>query len=268
DSPVVHKLGSGTFKLFIESLCNLQSQTIWVLPAAHSTVNTTEAAMVQGLVCTVSMEDRALDITLLEAVLGVSASGIAFGIQNVAESLADCRKGGSTGLDADKDYSIQGDGTIHISRMKWVPLPEQIVDTSRGAKFRDDAPYLLGGGMEGLGGAVATWIAEQGPRHFVFLLRSVADPRNEPFVQELRSYPGGSVITISGDVGYVVDSEQAHQFFWRNLNLLWALILNFFVFGSSAKVKGMNQLLIPSAVAQSSRAVGLVSGFALHIIVH
>lgn len=130
----------------------------------------------------------------------------------MAESLADRRKGGSTGLDADKDYSIQGDGTIHISRMKWVPLPEQIVDTSRGAKFRDDAPYLLGGGMEGLGGAVATWIAEQGPRHFVFLLRSVADPRNEPFVQELRSYPGGSVITISGDVGYVVDSEQAHQF--------------------------------------------------------
>ncbi|KAH8845531.1 hypothetical protein MCOR27_000033 [Pyricularia oryzae] len=97
--------------------------------------------------------------------------------------------------------------------MKWVPLPEQIVDTSRGAKFRDDAPYLLGGGMGGLGGAVATWIAEQGPRHSVFLLRSVADPRNEPFVQELRSYPGGSVITISGDVGYVVDSEQAHQFF-------------------------------------------------------
>lgn len=186
----------------------------------------------------------------------------------MAESLADRRKGGSTGLDADKDYSIQGDGTIHISRMKWVPLPEQIVDTSRGAKFRDDAPYLLGGGMEGLGGAVATWIAEQGPRHFVFLLRSVADPRNEPFVQELRSYPGGSVITISGDVGYVVDSEQAHQFFWRNLNLLWALILNFFVFGSSAEVKGMIQLLIPSAVAQSSRAVGLVSGFALHIIVH
>ncbi|KAH8845530.1 hypothetical protein MCOR27_000034 [Pyricularia oryzae] len=59
------------FKLFIENLCNLQSPVIWVFPTAHGTVNTPEAAMVKGLVRTFSMEDRALDITLLKAALGV-----------------------------------------------------------------------------------------------------------------------------------------------------------------------------------------------------
>ncbi|TLD18131.1 hypothetical protein PspLS_10422 [Pyricularia sp. CBS 133598] len=209
DSPVVHQLQSDTFKPFIESLCDLQSPMIWVFPQAHGSVTKPEAAMIQGLVRTVSMEDRALDITLLEAASGAPASSMASGIRKVAESLVDRRKGGSTGLDADRDYAIQADGTIHISRMKWFPLPEHTSETSMVIRFRDDAAYLLAGGMGGLGRAVATWMAERGARHFVFLSRSAADPRNEPFVEELRSYPGGSVVTISGDVGNIADVKAA-----------------------------------------------------------
>ncbi|KAL9076681.1 MAG: hypothetical protein Q9157_003571 [Trypethelium eluteriae] len=67
-------------------------------------------------------------------------------------------------------------------------------------QLRDDASYLLVGGLGGLGQAIAVWMAEAGCREIIFLSRSAKnDERYSAFVQELSAI-GCTAIMVQGSV--------------------------------------------------------------------
>lgn len=91
-----------------------------------------------------------------------------------------------------------------------VRLPDHashISALSRAKKFNLDreASYLLTGGLGGLGRSIASWAAEHGAHHLVFLSRAAGKGENdESYFKELRSM-GCSVTFVTGKV----DDENA-----------------------------------------------------------
>ncbi|WQF90289.1 Putative Acyl transferase domain superfamily, quinone oxidoreductase/zeta-crystallin, thiolase [Colletotrichum destructivum] len=75
--------------------------------------------------------------------------------------------------------------------------------------LRNDAAYLLVGGLGGLGRSITTWLAERGARYFVFLSRSAASVSDDdPFVLELKAL-GCTTVRVSGDVANYEDVLRA-----------------------------------------------------------
>lgn len=206
----VHSLDSGTFRNFIDSLCNFSGALIWALPSVHTSCARPHTAMIQGLARTVRMEYK-IDITLVEIDQSSSSrSDFAKPLWKICEGLESRRKGGD--VDADYDFAIMN-GVVQIPRMHWFdfkdPMIGDAIPSSPTAPiFRDDVSYLLVGGFGGLGRSVATWMVEHGARSLVFLSRSAASPENVQFVKELNGYPGCTVTTVSGDVSKTEDVLQ------------------------------------------------------------
>jgi len=66
--------------------------------------------------------------------------------------------------------------------------------------FRDDACYLLVGGLGGIGRAVSIWMIEHGAKNLIFLSRSAGkSEKDKAFLRELES-EGCHVQAISGSV--------------------------------------------------------------------
>ncbi|PKX95178.1 putative polyketide synthase [Aspergillus novofumigatus IBT 16806] len=80
----------------------------------------------------------------------------------------------------------------------------------KGNLFRDDSSYLLIGGFGGLGRAVATWMVEKGARHLIILSRSGEElPRNRAFIEDLKSRSGCHVVSVTGSVANLTDTQRA-----------------------------------------------------------
>jgi NADPH:quinone reductase-like Zn-dependent oxidoreductase len=80
----------------------------------------------------------------------------------------------------------------------------------KGSLFRDDASYLLIGGFGGLGRAVARWMVEKGARHLIVLSRSGEEsPRNQAFIEDLKSQSGCHVVSVTGSVANPIDTQRA-----------------------------------------------------------
>jgi NADPH:quinone reductase-like Zn-dependent oxidoreductase len=88
--------------------------------------------------------------------------------------------------------------------------PENLpsVPSPRSFGFRPDVSYLLVGGLGGLGQAVATWMAERGAKHLIFLSRSagVSDAHQE-FLNELHAM-GCAAQTFAGSVANIEDVKK------------------------------------------------------------
>ncbi|GAB1218268.1 hypothetical protein ATERTT37_007522 [Aspergillus terreus] len=75
--------------------------------------------------------------------------------------------------------------------------------------FSPDVSYLLVGGLGGLGRAVATWMAEKGAKHIIFLSPSGAHTaEREAFVKNLESQ-GCHVVVVMGSVANIDDVKRA-----------------------------------------------------------
>ncbi|KAM7215616.1 hypothetical protein V8F06_009003 [Rhypophila decipiens] len=76
--------------------------------------------------------------------------------------------------------------------------------------LRADASYLVVGGLGGLGRSIATWMAEHGARHFVFLSRSAhnKNPHAETLTRDLKG-SGCTVDMVAGSVTKMSDVMQA-----------------------------------------------------------
>ncbi|GJN68105.1 type I Iterative Polyketide synthase (PKS) [Purpureocillium lilacinum] len=75
--------------------------------------------------------------------------------------------------------------------------------------LRHDRSYLLVGGLGGLGRAIATWMAENGARHLIFLSRSARQgPQLASFVEELAAQ-GCEVQLVAGSVSCPDDVKRA-----------------------------------------------------------
>lgn len=76
--------------------------------------------------------------------------------------------------------------------------------------LRSDVPYLLVGGLGGIGRAVARWMVEKGARHLVFLsLSGQASPESQSLVRDLESQDGCTVTVVAGSVANIEDVRRA-----------------------------------------------------------
>ena len=74
--------------------------------------------------------------------------------------------------------------------------------------LRPNVPYLLVGGLGGLGRSVATWLVEQGARHLVFFSRSAGSmPEDDDYKSELE-FQGCNVQMFRGSVANFADVQK------------------------------------------------------------
>ncbi|KAL0940537.1 Lovastatin diketide synthase LovF 14 [Colletotrichum truncatum] len=102
---------------------------------------------------------------------------------------------------------------IHIGKLLIRLEPEDMgfkaAPTYRPVRFKPDAAYLLVGGLGGLGRSIATWLAERGARHLVFLSRCAGlTDVSKQAVRELASM-GCHAVTVAGRVDKVEDVKRA-----------------------------------------------------------
>ena len=97
------------------------------------------------------------------------------------------------------------DGKRYVLRLR--PFDEKTVAPSMEFPIRDDASYLLTGGLGGLGLETARWMVEQGARNLVLMGRSEPSDSAMRVVDELTS-GGAQVVVTQADVS---DAEQVHE---------------------------------------------------------
>jgi len=99
----------------------------------------------------------------------------------------------------------------HIGKIV-VSMPANTTSTKTDQKIlrlRGDAPYLLVGGLGGLGQSVSRWLAEQGARHLIVLSPSAGKKQeHELFIKELR-HLGCKLDAIAGSVASLDDVYRA-----------------------------------------------------------
>lgn len=235
-SPTFHDLDETTFQPFMTGLLSFRGCLIWVTPSALTRCKDPRSAMAHGVVRTARMESG-LDVTIVEVdEASQPADLLGEALWRITGSLPSRQSDGS--LDPDYDYIIT-DGVVQIPRAEWFGLQgpgaqqtftpatktdieEDAVlvdarnDKSRNtmpqspsSMFRSNVTYLLVGGTGGIGRSVAIWMAENGAQSFISLSRSAADPKHEPFLSELESYPHCRVQAMSGDVSILADVQRA-----------------------------------------------------------
>ncbi|KAI1472076.1 polyketide synthase [Daldinia caldariorum] len=80
---------------------------------------------------------------------------------------------------------------------------------NRTVEFRNDASYLLVGGLGGLGRAVSNWMVEHGVRHLIFLSRHAGETaEDQAFFEELGSQ-GCKTTAVKGSVTSLADVKRA-----------------------------------------------------------
>jgi myxalamid-type polyketide synthase MxaC len=79
---------------------------------------------------------------------------------------------------------------------------------ARGGPLRDDATYLITGGLGSLGLAVARWMTDQGARHLVLVSRRPPSEDAARTLEELRA-GGAEVLTVAADVSNPEDARRA-----------------------------------------------------------
>lgn len=223
DTPTFHNLDAQSFRPFIDTLCSLggqqqQQQLIWVTPSATMECKDPRPAMAHGILRTARMENG-LDVTIVETdqETALTPELLATALYRICDGLSTRPAGGS--LDPDHDHVLTK-GAISVPRMRWFGLHEEeavslapsssTTSSSSDIMFRNDATYLLVGGMGGIGRTLARWMVENGARSFIFFSRSADSPDNAPFVREIASYhPDCLVQALSGNVASLADVQRA-----------------------------------------------------------
>lgn len=77
--------------------------------------------------------------------------------------------------------------------------------------LKDDATYLIIGGLGGLGRSLTTWMVGRGARKFVFLSRSGIKNANSEAASTVRfvEEAGGDAVVVTGDVSIYEDVARA-----------------------------------------------------------
>jgi acyl transferase domain-containing protein/acyl carrier protein/predicted alpha/beta-fold hydrolase/protein-L-isoaspartate O-methyltransferase len=74
--------------------------------------------------------------------------------------------------------------------------------------FREDATYLIAGGLGGLGLEVTRWMLDKGARHFALMNRRAPSPEAAAAVDALQQR-GAHIHTVAGDVSQAADVARA-----------------------------------------------------------
>ncbi|KAK2777211.1 polyketide synthase [Colletotrichum kahawae] len=233
-SPAEEVFTSKSFRSYIDQLLAARQPRVWLLPPLQlgstgpaSLCHQPDAAWLIGLTRTARTENPALDFTTIEldrvnTPIRIAANAVAriierltqLGPQPGPEILQHDRP------DMDRELGVTPDGTVLISRMTWSSLDDAATcvkaDTADHigglglVSFREDASYLLVGGLGGLGRSVCRWMAARGARHLVLFSRSAAEPEAATIalVDELASM-GCVAVRVSGCAEHLSAVERA-----------------------------------------------------------
>jgi amino acid adenylation domain-containing protein len=94
----------------------------------------------------------------------------------------------------------------HIGKIV-VTQPKEIGNASQSVSFRDDASYLITGGLGDLGLLVARWMVERGAKHLILVGRSAVKPAVRRQLEQLEE-SGAKVVVAQIDVS---NSQQVAQ---------------------------------------------------------
>ncbi len=82
---------------------------------------------------------------------------------------------------------------------RFVRVPREEADKSECTRFKEDATYLLVGGLGGIGTKLAAWMVEQGARHLALMGRKPPSPEVQEEIERLRM-AGTEIRVFSADV--------------------------------------------------------------------
>ncbi|KAI8246120.1 Highly reducing polyketide synthase FUM1 [Colletotrichum sp. SAR 10_96] len=222
-SPAEEALTAQSFRSYIDSRLAARQPRVWLLPPLQlgstgpaSLCHWPDPAWLIGLTRTARIENPALDFTTIEldrvnTPIRIAADAVARIVDRLTqlgpESGSEILQHDSP--DMDRELGVTPDGTVLIPRMTWSSLDDaassveaDTADHSGGpglVSFREDASYLLVGGLGGLGRSVCRWMAARGARHLVLFSRSAAEPEEATLalVDELASM-GCAAVRVSG----------------------------------------------------------------------
>jgi len=100
--------------------------------------------------------------------------------------------------DREDQVSWRGDSR-YVARLVASPHQQTDATTEQSLNFREDATYLITGGMGGLGLLVARWMVELGAQHLVLVGRRVPDDAASQKITELEM-AGAKVVVEKADV--------------------------------------------------------------------
>ncbi|OBR09603.1 KR domain-containing protein [Colletotrichum higginsianum IMI 349063] len=222
-SPAEEALTAESFRSNVDRLLAARNPHVWLLPPLQlgstgpaSLCQRPDPAWLIGLTRTARTEYPALDLTTIELDTANTPVRVTAGaVARIIERLIHLGPGPGPGIlqhdrpDMDRELGVTDDGTVLIPRMTWSSLDDaaafakaDIMSGSDGlglASFREDASYLLVGGLGGLGRSVCRWMAARGARHLVLFSRSASDPdaATIALVDELASM-GCAVVRVGG----------------------------------------------------------------------
>ncbi|NER51803.1 MAG: SDR family NAD(P)-dependent oxidoreductase, partial [Symploca sp. SIO1A3] len=103
--------------------------------------------------------------------------------------------------DREDQVAWRGDSR-YVARLVTTPHQQTDATTQESLNFREDATYLITGGMGGLGLLVARWMVELGAQHLVLLGRRAPDDAARKKITELEM-AGAKVVVEKADVSDV-----------------------------------------------------------------
>lgn len=196
--PYIYNFDEARFRETVKFLSSCKGSIIWVTPVAQIASEDPNTSMIVGLTRTLRAELRK-DITVVEVDAGFNPHDHSSeAVLSIYQGLGNRQK--SKDVDPDYEYTVI-DEEVKIPRIHWTSLGDEIPRRSgMPAMFREDACYLLVGGIGGLGRAIATWMVKNGARDIMFFSRSAKEgPETTPFFKELRGQ-GCKVSTFAGSV--------------------------------------------------------------------
>ena len=108
----------------------------------------------------------------------------------------------------------------HLGKMVLMPQPDEMVKVASpiDTKYlRDDASYLLIGGLGGIGRATAFWMLEHGARYFIFASPSGADREKSRETVALLKQRGAQVLVYKCDISNATDLNRVLEDSGRNM---------------------------------------------------
>ncbi|KAK2005280.1 KR-domain-containing protein [Colletotrichum eremochloae] len=222
-------LAPGSFRGFIDNLLAARGPIVWVIPPVQlgstgpaSLCRRPDVACLIGLARTARTENPALSLTTVEMdVDSLSILDASSALGRIIMLLSQERFRQEEGPDMDRELGVTSEGTVLIPRMRWSSLDDAAAAAGlsnrqdgggqHGPRFRNDASYLIVGGLGGLGRSLCLWMAARGARHLVLFSRSADEPDAAvlSFIEELKLTFGCAVVRVGGRAEKLSDIDRA-----------------------------------------------------------
>ncbi|NEO43740.1 MAG: SDR family NAD(P)-dependent oxidoreductase [Moorea sp. SIO4A3] len=194
------KLGCGTTLSLVQALGKAglsQSPQLWLvtcgaqpIPSNHPVIPGLAQSTLWGMGKVISLEHPELNCVRID-----------LDPHQTIEKQADALFKEIWSKDQEDQVAWRGDSR-YVARLVASPHQQTDATTEQSLSFREDASYLITGGMGGLGLLVARWMVDKGAKHLVLLGRRAPDDGVSQKLTELET-AGAEVVVAKADVSDV-----------------------------------------------------------------